>query len=396
MENVIIRKPTDDEQRNGKIITSDYLISALTIHSSVLKTLGFIDKVYRSKQAIVVPSNKKLLMKYSKNLNYLMRTFGYSKTPNNFNEFRIEIKNNKDFIKHLIDNKVATWSQIGGKEKLPKIARKYHTATTFIRAVEAIELFFDMFNEDGLEDIIYAKTSSEPLQKIAPHIKEVLNSNIRPSVYKHSQTIVWQKALAKQKEIEKELGKNFTPKKYAEFYLSADTLDLISYYWKLDLLNYDGSWDELCSYLYSPEIISIIRNNLNVNVRARSTFDTRKGVETSDKKKFVKLIEVQKKILGENFNKEDEELKIAELENKLILYKAKYNEAKLLKKYSDKEDREFAIKEVEKYKNKYYYYKTAVTKAKQLFDKKVKAHCNLETYTAKHNLIKEIIEETRS
>jgi hypothetical protein len=82
--------------------------------------------------------------------------------------------------------------------------------------------------------------------------------------------------------------------------LSADTLDLISYYWKLDLLNYDGSWDELCSYLYSPEIISIIRNNLNVNVRARSTFDTRKGVETSDKKKFVKLIEVQKKILGEN------------------------------------------------------------------------------------------------
>lgn len=191
MENVIIRKPTDDEQRNGKIITSDYLISALTIHSSVLKTLGFIDKVYRSKQAIVVPSNKKLLMKYSKNLNYLMRTFGYSKTPNNFNEFRIEIKNNKDFIKQLIDNKVATWSQIGGKEKLPKIARKYHTATTFIRAVEAIELFFDMFNEDGLEDIIYAKTSSEPLQKIAPHIKEVLNSNIRPSVYKHSQTIVW-------------------------------------------------------------------------------------------------------------------------------------------------------------------------------------------------------------
>ena len=93
MENVIIRKPTDDEQRNGKIITSDYLISALTIHSSVLKTLGFIDKVYRSKQSIVVPSNKKLLMKYSKNLNYLMRTFGYTKTPNNFNEFRIEIKN---------------------------------------------------------------------------------------------------------------------------------------------------------------------------------------------------------------------------------------------------------------------------------------------------------------
>ena len=42
---VIIRRPTDDEQRNAKIVTSDYAISGITIHSSVLKTLGWIDKV---------------------------------------------------------------------------------------------------------------------------------------------------------------------------------------------------------------------------------------------------------------------------------------------------------------------------------------------------------------
>lgn len=56
---VIIRRPTDDEQRNAKIVTSDYAISGITIHSSVLKTLGWIDKVYRSKQCTLVYSNKK-------------------------------------------------------------------------------------------------------------------------------------------------------------------------------------------------------------------------------------------------------------------------------------------------------------------------------------------------
>ena len=56
---VIIRKPTDDEQREAKIITSDYAISSITIHSSILKTLGLVDKVYRSKECIVKYSNKK-------------------------------------------------------------------------------------------------------------------------------------------------------------------------------------------------------------------------------------------------------------------------------------------------------------------------------------------------
>lgn len=98
MENVIIRKPTDDEQRNGKIITSDYLISALTIHSSVLETLGFCDKVYRSKQSIVKSSNKKEITRYSRNLSFLKRTFGAKKSPYDLYKFYEEIKNNKKFI----------------------------------------------------------------------------------------------------------------------------------------------------------------------------------------------------------------------------------------------------------------------------------------------------------
>lgn len=125
-------------------------------------------------------------------------------------------------------------------------------------------------------------------------------------------------------------------------------------------------------------------------------FDTRKGVESSDKKKFVKLIADQKRILGESFNKEEEEIKIIELENKANLYKLKYDEAKMLYKYADKKDKAIIKKDVDKYKNKFYYYKNALSNAKKSFEKKIKANENLEVYTAKHELIKEIIAETRS
>ena len=396
MKEVIIRKPTDDEQRVAKIVTSDYHISALTIHSSILSSLGFVDKVYRAKETIVKPSNKKSLTKFIRNLNYLMRTFGYKKSPIDLMNFNDIVLQNKDFVENLRANEFTTWSQLGGKNNIPSFAKNYHTVTTFLRAVEAVELFFDMFEEKGMQCMEKYKNSSDAINTIAPILKEHLNKCIRPSEYGHSQTVVWQKAFAKQKEVEKELGVNFTPKMFAEFYLSPSKLKEIENEWEVNLLNYDDSWAELCNHLYSPKIISKIRGNLNVNVRSRSSFNPRKGVESSDKKKFAKLIEKQMKILGENFNKNEEELKLIELEKKLTLYKSKYLEAKLLKKYANFEDKEIAEKLVEKYKNKFYYLKSAFSKAKNSFDKKVKAVSDLELYKSKMSLVQEIIDETRS
>jgi hypothetical protein len=102
MNEVIIRKPTDDEQRMAKIATSDYLISALTIHSSVLNTLGFIDKVYRSKQTIVNHSNKNEIKSLKKNIKYLIRTFGSKMSSKDIFNFSNEVKANKSFVKMLI------------------------------------------------------------------------------------------------------------------------------------------------------------------------------------------------------------------------------------------------------------------------------------------------------
>lgn len=396
MENVIIRKPTDDEQRNAKILTSDYLISALTIHSSVLETLGFCDKVYRSKQSIVKASNKKLITKYTRNLSFLKRTFGAKKSPYDLYKFNEEITNNKKFINDLKNNNYTNWKQIGGKKSIPNFAKKYNTISSFLRAVDAITLFFEMFETRGMEMLTSHEQSKEPLESLIPLFVSTLEKCVYPSVYKHSQTIVWETAYKRQTEVEKEIGKGFSPKKYAEFYLTPSDLEKIKNLWEIDLLTYEGSWDELCDYLYSPNIISKIRKGLGVNVRSRSSLDARKGVEANDKKKFLKLIEEQKSILGQNFSKKEEELKITELENKKLFYKSKYSEAKLLKKYSSDEDRDFAIKEVEKYKNKYYYYKAAYEKAVKELNKKIKAADNLEIYTSKHNLIKEIIEETRT
>ena len=396
MENVIIRKPTDDEQRNGKIITSDYLISALTIHSSVLETLGFCDKVYRSKQSIVKSSNKKEITRYSRNLSFLKRTFGAKKSPYDLYKFYEEIKNNKKFIDSISNQEYTNWKQIGGKKTIPNFAKKYNSISSFLRTVNAVETFYEMFEINGMELMTSHKQSKETLDVLIPHLAATLEKCVRPSVYKHSQTIVWEMAKKKQNEVERELGKNFSPKKYAEFYLTPDDLMKINYLWDIDLLNYGGTWDELSDYLYSPNVISKIRNNLNVKVRSRSSLDARKGVEANDKKKFLKLIEEQKCILGENFSKDEEELKVTELESKKIFFKSKYEEAKMLKKYATSENKDAITKELEKYKNKYYYYKSAHEKALKVFNKKVKAADNLEVYTSKHNLIKEIIEETRT
>ena len=93
---VIIRKPTDDEQRNGKIATSDYAISSITIQSSVMKTLGWVDKVYRSKQTNIVYSNTKAVNHTRKQLANIVKNVS-EYTPYELYTMKKELSN--DFIR---------------------------------------------------------------------------------------------------------------------------------------------------------------------------------------------------------------------------------------------------------------------------------------------------------
>jgi hypothetical protein len=72
---VIIRKPTDEEQRCAKIVTSDYAISCVTIHSSILNLLGLVDKVYRSKECVIKYSNKREITSAKKSINNIIKAF---------------------------------------------------------------------------------------------------------------------------------------------------------------------------------------------------------------------------------------------------------------------------------------------------------------------------------
>lgn len=88
--------------------------------------------------------------------------------------------------------------------------------------------------------------------------------------------------------------------------------NLIINEWHIDLESYKGTWEDLCNYLYSPKMMAEIRNKIGVEVRAREKSSTRKGVESMDKKKFVKIIENNKRIVGNDFNLSEEEQKIKE------------------------------------------------------------------------------------
>ena len=115
-DKVVIRKPTEAEQRMGKIVTSDFLISALTIHTSILSKLGFIDKIYRSKQVIIIPSNKKKVNSMREVLRKLDKKIGIQPlnkiqcSPKNQSEKRWVTLSNEEIFEGLSEYKYSTMS----------------------------------------------------------------------------------------------------------------------------------------------------------------------------------------------------------------------------------------------------------------------------------------------
>lgn len=148
------------------------------------------------------------------------------------------------------------------------------------------------------------------------------------------------------------------------------------------MLNYNGSWNDLADYLYSPTMIAEIRNELNVKVRSKSKFTSRKGVESSEKKKLEKIISRKKRLLGD---KDEFENKYEQLKNKLELAQLKYEEAKLL-----------GDSEIEKIRQKYYYSRRCFEKFSNENKGKIEAYNELKNAERKHGLIIEMMNETRS
>lgn len=397
---VFIRKPSDDQQRLGKIVTSDYAISCVTIHSSVLHTLGFIDKVYRSKKSSVSYSNRKRNNSVKKTLSNLISKFPKNFTPAEIFELDKNVKKFPNFIERIKNNSYSSWKELNNCP-IPDFVKKFNKPKSLLNAIMATEVFMLLVEQgsfDGMSD--YYRDNSISFSDFVKNVKDYFTKINKNSVKKHSQTIIWEKAFEAQSILEKELGKKFSPKKYGNHLkvCHPSLLEKINDTFEIKLENFKGSWVDFCNHVYSPTIISKIRNNLDVKVRARCSFDVRKGSELNEKKKITQKIQSFQNILGNDFDYDTQKKLLKKLEKSLNKAKMEYEEAKIILQYAKakKDDNVTELQQAtSSLKNKFYYLKRKFKEDSNIFNKKSKALDAIRKYEKKENLINEMIDNRK-
>ena len=395
---VIIRKPTDEEQRNAKISTSDYAISCVTIHSSILKTLGLVDKVYRSKECIVKYSNKKEIASVKKELAIIIKQFPKKYTTDKAWVFNDKCSDFPNFIKMLHDMNPKSWKNVSA---IPDFAKDFKTPAAFLKAEKYGRTWQSICNKEILEGMSNYFCCNITISDFKDKANKYLDKIVTESVKGHSQTVIWETAFKNQLKIENELGKNFTPKQLACI-LPQHSINEIETDWGMKLESFEGSWQDLCNYLYSPKVLPKIREILKVNVRARSKCDVRKGVEILDKKRYEKAIGVYEKRLGcsaENFNPKKERNEIKNLENEIAKLEIQYSEALIAKKYAKSnksDDYETLCKATTHLRNSLNYKKSTLTKKKNELPKKLNAYETIKEFQQKNKELSDFIESSRT
>lgn len=395
---VIIRKPTDEEQREAKIVTSDYAISAVTIHSSVLYHLGLLDKVYRSKETTISPSNKKAVKTLITKLNSYIKYFPTSFTIHDVMNFDKMCSDVDDLIDMFKISAPKSWKLFS---EAPKFMKQFNTPSSFLRAEKYCRQSNQILSSDlldGMSDYINDETLifGDFVNIAIPY----LNSITHDAIKKHTQTHIWETAYRNQLKIEEELGQGFTPRDLAHT-LDLSSLTSIKMLWNIELLNYKGSWQDLCNYLYSPTILAAIRNSLGVNVRARSSTETRKGVEAIDKKRYENAIKRYEERLGcraADFSVENEQQKIETMKDELSILEVKYSEGLMAKshsKASNNEETKSISEACETMRNRINYLKKSISNAESSLPKKIEAWKTIVNYEKKHDDLMNFINETR-
>ena len=398
-DTVIIRKPTDNEQIEGKIVTSDYAISCVTIHSSVLHTLDLIDKVYRSKQTTISPSNVKEIERVKKSFINILKGLPSNFTPSDIWDYCNYCNENREIISYIIDNKPKSW----GKIKDFKYKHFFKTPSAAIKAEKQAFTFTAIFRSElleGMSDDMMSNTIT--IKDFLSNASDYLDKIKHNSIKKHTQTHIWEKAYKSQLNLEKVLGKKFSPSDYA-IYLSNNkpfVLYNIINEWNINIADFD-TWDDLCNYLYSPNMINMIRKKINVNVRARSSCDVRKGVESNQKKKYQAAILNYEKILGcsvDRFNLDDETNKINSLNTEIAKYKVMYSEAQLAlnhAKSSKSPDYKALLDATNSIKNKLNYTKSLKKELEKSLPKKKSAYEKIKNYIQKNKELENFIISSR-
>ena len=369
---LIIRKPSDDEQRAGKIQTSDYQISSLTIQTKILSTLELIDRVYRTKNTTVEASNGNKIKKYKTIINKL---FFNIRHINNMDDFYITISEDKNLsdeigfdVKNYLKS-LKSWDKVLNNDNIiPAIAafvkmdseegsyteeevtlckercikvfnyfekqkEVYESPTLCFTALSHISSFRSIIRDEIFFDVFNTLLDFEgSIEEYKNFLNDYLDQKNKGSIKKHTQTLVEEMCLKSQAEIldiikNEGVGEKLTLKNYVK-YLIAHAPHIISNFKEeigVSLMDYE-TFNDLCEALYSPIIIKNIRQNLDVKIRPRVNGEIRKGSELIiEQKRFNAKCESAKKKLGDdihNYNPENENY-ITNVKNNLYLEKKK-------------------------------------------------------------------------
>lgn len=348
-DDIMIRRPSDDEQRLGKIQTSDFQISSLTIQTRIMSWLNLIDRVYRTKTTTIKKSNSNKIKKYKTIINKLFYNLKFINTTEEFYnvltedtnlsekvgfDIKILLKSQKTWEKVLSQSHilpiVATFvkenndspyyteeevtrckrNYIDVYEFLKKQSNRFENPSLYFSTLSNISSFKSIIKDeilyDAFDEIMDFAGSFEQLKD---YIFYYLDTKNVGSIKKHTQSVINEMCLASQQKIlniiiENDIGDKLTYENYIS-YLEKFEPGLIENFEDksgINIKNY-SSFDDLCDTLYSPDIIHNIRDGLNVKIRARTSGDIRKGSELIiEQKRYISKYENAKRKFGEDIN----------------------------------------------------------------------------------------------
>lgn len=332
--NFVIRKPSNEEQFNANIDTSDYQISGLTIQSKILNTLGLCPKIYRSKFTTVQYSNKRTISRFvgvvGKALGLFTSTEPASvviscrgETTTALTErFGINLRSllscpgadtwdkvmKQDYLLPLIvaivkgnhDERKGGDDYEPSEELVRECKEKYVDVFEYLKTRQETGMSLKKFILrmcvlDGLftllEDDIFNPVRQEIMDfegtvgELKTFVSNFLTSSCKSTERGYSRTVLEEETLKAQEKINRDLERdnlkfNFEGFKYWLNMYRPEVVQSLKDEFDLSLEEHPEiqSFEDLAKWFYEPDRMHAIRESLGVKVRARTKGDARQGV----------------------------------------------------------------------------------------------------------------------
>lgn len=380
---IILRPPTKAEIQAADTNPSDYQIAQLRILSKILYDFGLVSRVYRSKKAPIVHDNRKQVAKYIQVFNLFCNTFNDNEPIKNVRD-TLTLVTNDDFVASELVMALNNVNSLNpGEQLLQVLAAIYKDTNQYGNDYEPSQQDLNAVKDTYQEFISVlseAEKNGHTLQDVKKRIQfaNTINSAMRENVMKEANNLVYNDQSVKtvsdlqgdivtylqnQSQEGKSVHANTALHEEAAHNLRAlsakmkrdgfsgglttsnifeylkanepETIKWISQQYDIPESDLSGdnfpTWESLAKFFYSPEMINKIENEmLNTQNRARATGDIRKGANLAVDAKVVarRKESLEKKIKR---NKSSDGDKVNDLEKRLEIKEAEYEEAKKIR-----------------------------------------------------------------